>query len=408
MPDSTPFADIALRPESVRQARKIAEHIYRTDLRVSEWMNRFASSDQPETYRAVATTKPEPRDAKNTGGDILRQDQERDAPPRVNLYFKCENLQRTGAFKARGAFHALSRLMDALGADQMRHRGVTTVSSGNHAQGLALAAATFGVPAVIVMPRTSTPSKIQGGPKGEIVLCGASNDDKQTAAAEIIKGRGCIFVPPYAHPDIITGQGTCALELEQQFMELNPGSDAGLDMVIAPIGGGGLLGGTATWFSDKPNTKVFGAEPSFQGADDARRGLRRGSRVKSVASSTIADGLRTPVGPINWKIVSDPSKVEDVLAVDEDEIKLAMRLMYQGTGMLVEPSGCVPLAVVLFNADFRRLLARQQKHEGSRALNVAIVLSGGNTTMETLDALTSGWNLPGCGGSSSSGRSPVE
>ncbi|KAH7012765.1 tryptophan synthase beta subunit-like PLP-dependent enzyme [Microdochium trichocladiopsis] len=270
-----PFDDIALTPESVRQAReRIAEHIYRADLRVSEWINRFASSDQPETYRTAATTKPEPRHAKNSGGGILRQGKGRDAPPRINLYFKCENLQRTGAFKARGAFHALSRLMDDLGADQMRHRAVTTVSSGNHTQGLALAAATFGVPAVIVMPRTSTPTMTGGikGPKGEIVLCGASNEEKQTAAAEIIKGRGCIFVPPYAHPDIITGQGTCALELEQQFMALNSGSDTGLDMVIAPIGGGGLLGGIATWFSDKPNTKVFGAEPSFQGADDARRG----------------------------------------------------------------------------------------------------------------------------------------
>lgn len=279
---------------------------------------------------------------------------------------------------------------------------MTTAWSGNHAQGLALAAATFDVPAFIVMPRNSTRSKIEGvakilgisgelgdsggkGGKGEITFCGSSNGEKKAAVEEMVRREDCVFVPPYNHPDIILGQGTCALELEEQFIEMRTGkSGAALDAVIAPIGGGGLLGGIATWFREKPDIKIFGAEPSFQGADDARRGLLQNARIEHVSSSTIADGLRTPVGELNWKIVSDKTKVEGVFAVGEEEIKMAMRVIYEELGMLVEPSGCVPLVVVLFDKDFREMVAREASDRGGRAWNVAIVFSGGNTTMEAM------------------------
>ncbi|PVH84743.1 tryptophan synthase beta subunit-like PLP-dependent enzyme, partial [Cadophora sp. DSE1049] len=365
-----------LTAASIAQARKkIVQYINRTHLITSESLNQLASSARPSlVFDTSETNNSLPP---NTNPNAF-------PPPKFNLYFKCENLQRTGAFKARGAFHALSRLIEDQGLDQIRRRGVTTASSGNHAQGLALAAATFDVPAFIVMPKNSTRSKVDGGSKGEIIFCGSLNEEKKAAVEVTVREKNCLFVPPYNHPDIILGQGTCALELEEQFLEMRPDASRNLDAVIAPIGGGGLLGGLATWFGEKPATKVFGAEPSFQGADDARRGLLQNARIEHVASSTIADGLRTPVGEINWKIVSDKTKVEGVFSVGEDEIKVAMRIIYEELGMLVEPSGCVPLAVVLFNDDFRAMVGQEVNYRGGKAWNVVIVFSGGNTTMEIM------------------------
>ena len=335
------MADLSTCPpltaKSISRAHdRIHSYITRTDLITSESLDRIASSPEPRSFFGAY---------KNSNLPPSNLDSEAVPPPKFNLYFKCENLQRTGAFKARGAFHALSRLIEDQGLDQIRKRGVTTASSGNHAQGLALAAATFDVPAFIVMPKNSTRSKVEGvakilvvkelgdlggkGSKGEIIFCESSNEEKKAAVEATIQKENCLFVPPYNHPDIILGQGTCALELEEQFLELRYEASRNLDAVIAPIGGGGLLGGIATWFGEKPATKVFGAEPSFQGADDARRGLLQDARIERVASSTIADGLRTPVGETNWKIVSDKTKVEGIFAVGEDEIKMTMRVIYE-------------------------------------------------------------------------------
>tara|TARA_R110002060_G_scaffold15558_2_gene21699 strand:+ start:871 stop:2079 length:1209 start_codon:yes stop_codon:yes gene_type:complete len=391
------MADLSTCPPltaaSITQANnRIKPYITRTDLITSESLDRIASSPKPRSFFGTS---------KNSNLPPSNPDSDAFSPPEFNLYFKCENFQRTGAFKARGAFHALSRLIEDQGLDQIRQRGVTTASSGNHAQGLALAAATFDVPAFIVMPKISTRSKVEGvaklldieeltdfggkGSKGEIIFCGSSNEEKKAAVETTIRQENCLSVPPYNHPDIILGQGTCALELEEQFLEVRHEPSRNLDAVIAPIGGGGLLGGIATWFGEKPGTKVFGAEPSFQGADDARRGLLKDTRIEHVASSTIADGLRTPVGEINWKMVSDKTKVEGVFVVGEDEIKMAMRVIYEEMGILVEPSGCVPLAVVLFDDDFRAMVGQEVKDRGGDAWNLAIVLSGGNTTMDVME-----------------------
>lgn len=244
------------------------------------------------------------------------------------------------------------------------------------------------------MPRISTPSKIAGTRlyTPNVIFSGSTSQEREAVVEDVIAEKGAILVPPYDHPDIILGQGTAGLEMESQFLEeqrVKYGREGGgFDAVITPLGGGGLLGGTATWFSDKPDTLVFGAEPSFQGADDGRRGLLAGKRIEHVKTLTIADGLRTPVGVHNWEILSDKKKLEGVFAVSEDDIKAAMRLVYERLKIVVEPSGCVGLAVVLFNTEFRDLALQKQKEAGSKGYwDMGIVFSGGNTTMKAISRL---------------------
>ncbi|KAL2211116.1 putative pyridoxal-phosphate dependent enzyme [Sarocladium strictum] len=388
---SEPSLCAPLEPASILKAHaKIAPYLVRTPLLTSPTIDKIVSHENPRLLLS--------RDQEGNGDSVVTTVVR--YSPKIKLYFKCENLQRTGAFKARGAFHALCNLIDTIGIEALKEKGVATVSSGNHAQGLALAASTMGAPAIIVMPSASASSKIKGAmshlgiarlndeggesQKGRIVFCGPSNAEKKAAAAGAVETTGAVFIPPYDHPDIILGQGTCAMEMQQQFEAMH--EEGRLDAVLAPIGGGGLLGGIATWFSDK-KTLVFGAEPSFQGADDAARGLRVRERIAEVSSSTIADGLRTPVGLLNWEIVSDPKKVKGIFAASEEEIKLAMRLLIEELKVLVEPSACVPLAVVLFNEEFRRFVAEQQ---GDESWTLAIVLSGGNTTVGAINSLFGG------------------
>jgi threonine dehydratase len=282
------------------------------------------------------------------------------------------------------------------------------------------------------MPTISTPSKIAGTQHytDHVFFCGVTSQERQAKVEEVIKETGAILVPPYDHPDIILGQGTTALELQEQYEEL-VSSDTGandtavncgsrtnrgistenwissqrskinghheahrkLDAVIAPLGGGGLLSGVATHFSQPPGsqtkkTLVFGAEPSFQGGDDARRGIAAGKRIETVKTLTIADGLRTPVGIINWEILSDKSKVEGVYAVTEEQIKATMRLVLERMKVFVEPSGCVGLAVVLYDEEFRAMVAKKQQEQGGeRMWDVGVVFSGGNTTVEVIAGL---------------------
>ncbi|RMZ82185.1 hypothetical protein DV738_g1800, partial [Chaetothyriales sp. CBS 135597] len=221
---------------------------------------------------------------------------------------KKANFQKIGAFKPRGAFHATVRLIETLGLEEVRRRGVVTHSSGNHAQALALAAKTFDIPAYIVMPRISTPSKIAGtrAYTSHVIFSGSTSVEREEVVAKVQAETGAILVPPYDHPDIVLGQGTVALEMDEQLRE-------------------------------SPATKVFGAEPSFQGADDAGRGVAQGERIEAVKSLTIADGLRTPVGIVNWGIVSDKTKVEGFYSVTEEQITMAMRLVFERMKLVVEP-----------------------------------------------------------------------
>lgn len=259
------------------------------------------------------------------------------------------------------------------------------MSAGNHAQALALAARTFSIPAHIVMPTISTPSKIAGtkAQNATVHFSGSTSTEREAVVATVINDTGATLIPPYDHPNIILGQGTLALELQEQATKLLAQSSSGnskLDAVIAPCGGGGMLSGIAIALHGT-GIRVFGAEPSFQGGDDARRGVAAGERVTSVKTLTIADGLRTPLGVHNWSVISKPEYVAGLFAVTEDQIKKAMRLVLERMKCFVEPSAVVGLAVVLFNEEFRGLVQREAGEEG---WNVGVVFSGGNTTVEAI------------------------
>ena len=244
------------------------------------------------------------------------------------------------------------------------------------------------------MPTISTPSKIAGtkAQGANVIFSGSTSDEREAVIREVIKKTGAFLVPPYDHPDIILGAGTQGLELEQQAEELiqmepslGISGKKSLDAVIAPIGGGGMLSGICTALHGT-GIKIFGAEPNFEGANDAEMGLRQGKRIEKVKTLTIADGLRTPVGEIPWSIISDKSKLEAIYSVTEDQIKAAMQLAMERAKLFVEPSGAVALAVVLYNEEFRKFVEREA---GEQGWNIGVVLSGGNTTLDAVAKLFS-------------------
>jgi threonine dehydratase len=239
------------------------------------------------------------------------------------------------------------------------------------------------------MPSISTPSKIAGtqAQKANIHFSGSTAAEREAVVADVQKDTGAILVPPYDHQDIMLGQGTMGLEIEKEVEELlaqdkdlGIAGKKGLDALIAPCGGGGMLSGIAIALQPT-SIRVFGAEPSFEGGDDARRGVEAGERVTSVKTLTIADGLRTPLGVHTWKIVSDKTYVEGLYAVTEQNIKDAMKLVLERMKCFVEPSAVVGLATVLYNEDFRKMV---EKEAGDEGWNVGVVFSGGNTTIEAI------------------------
>ncbi|KAL9114608.1 MAG: hypothetical protein Q9227_001286 [Pyrenula ochraceoflavens] len=380
MADGTETSTIPLNYSSVQAAHKlIAPHIHRTPLLTSKTLNEILSA---------------PR---HNGGKKLK----------INLFFKCENQQKIGAFKARGAHHAVLRLVEKLGIDEVKRRGVITHSSGNHAQALALASHTFGIPSYIVMPSISTPSKIAGTRlyTDNVIFSGSTSVEREAKVEEVVESTGAILVPPYDHENIILGQGTTGLEIQQQYAEVvgdkprtsvhhnslsshSKDRQPCLDALISPLGGGGLLSGLCVSFSPpspSSSTMVFGAEPSFSGADDGRRGLLAGERVPHVSSLTIADGLRTPVGLIPWRVISDRKMLEGIYSVTEDEIREAMRHVLERLKVWVEPSAVVGVAVAMFCEEFRRLVPDE-------GWDVGIVLTGGNTTVDAVVGLFGGGN----------------
>ena len=277
------------------------------------------------------------------------------------LFLKCENLQRAGSFKMRGASNAVMHLDDAAAA-----RGVVTHSSGNFGQAMALAAAARGIPAHVVMPRNAPRVKQQAvaGYGGEIIFCEPTLTAREATAGEVVTRTGATFLHPYDQPDIIAGQGTCALELLDAVPDL--------DAVIAPVGGGGLVSGIAVAVHGlRPDVRVLGAEPLA--ADDAARSLATGTRQPPPEHpTTIADGLRTGLGACTWPIIQD--YVERIFTVDECEIVSAMRLIWETTKLIVEPSAAVPLAALRTTA-FRELDGIER---------IGVVLSGGNVDLEQL------------------------
>lgn len=281
-----------------------------------------------------------------------------DAIAGASLFFKCENLQKVGAFKARGATNAVFSL-----DDQHAGRGVCTHSSGNHAAALARAAGLRGVPAYIVIPSSAPQVKKDAvaGYGAVITECEPTLEARETTLAAVQAETGATFIHPFDDPRVIAGQGTAALELLEQVEDL--------DMVMAPVGGGGLACGTTIAVSSlRPEIELWGAEPA--GADDAFRSLRDGTIYPSVEPRTIADGLLTSLSERTFRILS--GGLAGILTVDEEDIVIAMRLLWERAKLLVEPSGSVPLAAVL---------AHPERFEGHR---VGLFLTGGNTNLDAL------------------------
>ena len=276
-----------------------------------------------------------------------------DAQTGRRVFLKCENLQRGGAFKFRGAYNAIGRL----GPDQKK-RGVVAFSSGNHAQGVALAAKLLEVPAVICMPADAPAVKLAAtrGYGAEVVTYDRATADREGLARGLAAERGMTVIPPYDHPDIMAGQGTAALELVREVPDL--------DALVTPIGGGGLISGCAVAAKGlRPAIRVFGVET--EGADDVKQSLDRGERVFIPPPSTIADGIRTQSpGQLTFPVIQ--RFVEDVLIVSDADVLNAVRFLLLRLKLVVEPTGAVPLAAVL-----RGLIPEDCRRIG-------VVLSGGN------------------------------
>ena len=276
----------------------------------------------------------------------------------VELYFKCENFQRMGAFKMRGAINAISQL-----SAQQRAKGVVTHSSGNFAQAVALAAAELGVPAYIVMPSSAPQVKKTAviGYGGKVSVSEPTLAAREAMASKIQGETGATFLHPSNDIPVILGQGTAAIELLEDHPEL--------EVVLTPVGGGGLLAGTALAAHYYGNgCKVYAGEPME--ADDAYRSLRSGKIETNESTNTVADGLRTQLGDNNFRIIQQ--LVEDIIRVEEDEIVAAMRLIWERMKIIIEPSCAVPFAAVL---------KRPELFAGKR---VGIVLSGGNVDLNEL------------------------
>jgi threonine dehydratase/serine racemase len=278
-----------------------------------------------------------------------------------SLVFKCENFQRTGAFKFRGAANAVASLDPAAAA-----AGVVTHSSGNHAQALALAARLRGIPVHVVMPAGASRTKRAAveGYGAHVTECGLTIAEREAAVERVRLATGATLVPPYDHPDVISGQGSAALELLDEFPDL-----AGL---VAPVGGGGLISGTALAAQGAKSgaVRVFGAEPAL--ADDAAASKRLGAIQPQRPPVTIADGLRGQLGAWTWPIVRD--RVERVVTVSEDEIVAAMRLVWERMKIVIEPSAAVAVAAVL-GEEFRGLGGLDR---------IGVILSGGNVDLDVL------------------------
>ncbi len=272
-----------------------------------------------------------------------------------HLFFKCENFQKVGAFKSRGAMNAALKL-----SKEQLDKGVATHSSGNHAQALARAAKILGVKSYIVMPRTAPDIKKRGvrGYGGEIFECEPTLAARESTLAEVIKKTGATEIHPFNNYDVIEGQATCAKE----FFEETPT----LDFILTPVGGGGLLSGTALatkYFS--PSTAVIAGEPAM--ADDTFRSMKSGKIEEALPPNSIADGLLTSLGDKTFPLIHE--NVKDVIIVSEEEIIAAMRVIWERLKIVVETSGAVPLAAVL--KDPKRFAGK----------NVGIIFSGGNVDL---------------------------
>ena len=273
----------------------------------------------------------------------------------LDLYFKCENFQKIGAFKIRGGMNASLQL-----TKEQLEKGVATHSSGNHAQALAFAAKMLGIKAYIVMPESSPQVKVNAvrGYGAEVTICASNQAARESTLQSIVDQTGATFIHPYDNDEVITGQATCVKEIIEAMPDV--------DIIVTPVGGGGLLSGTclgAHYF--KPGLKVYAGEP--EGAADAVLSIQSGKVEKAPFVNTIADGLLTTLSERTLEIIQ--AHVADILLVSEDEIKAALRLVYERMKIIIEPSCAVPLAAVLKNPDL------------FKGKKVSIILTGGNVDL---------------------------
>jgi threonine dehydratase len=276
----------------------------------------------------------------------------------AELFFKCENFQEPGAFKVRGASNAVFGL-----SDEQARLGVATHSSGNHASCLSYAAMRRGIPCNVVMPRTAPQAKKDTVARygGRITECAPSTSSREETFARVQAETGGDFVHPYNDPRVIAGQGTCAKEFLEQ--------TDGLDMMVAPIGGGGMISGTCLTLSNlAPETQIIAAEP--EQADDAYRSFKAGHIIADDAPQTVADGLLVPLKDLTWHFVSN--HVTDILTASEEEIIAAMKLSWKHLRVVMEASSSVPLATILKN---------KERFAGKR---VGIIITGGNVDLDLL------------------------
>lgn len=276
----------------------------------------------------------------------------------ANLFFKCENFQKIGAFKMRGAVNAIQNLSEI-----QKEKGVVTHSSGNFGQAVALASKKLGIKAYVVMPENAPSVKKEAvlGYGAEVIFCEPTLKAREATSEKIVQEKGATFLHPSNNLEVILGNATATLELLEEYPTL--------DVVLTPVGGGGLIAGTAlsAYYFGK-NCKTIGAEPS--NVNDAFRSLKSGVIETNETSNTIADGLRTNLGDINFPIIQE--LVSEIICVEEVEIIEAMKLIWERMKIIVEPSSAVPLAAVL------------QQKEKSKGQQIGIILSGGNVDVKNL------------------------
>ncbi|KXS22501.1 putative serine racemase [Gonapodya prolifera JEL478] len=355
---------LAISFEDIRKAHdRIRSYVHRTPVVISQTIDAIASRPLDDEDEAISR----------------------------RIFIKCENQQKIGAFKIRGATNAVRTLIereeaprakeerlngDAEGAGikNVRDGGVVTHSSGNHGQALALAAKTAGIPCTVVVPKGAPPPKVSAmsGYGATIVKCENNQKSREAECQAVVESTGAVLIHPYNEPLVMAGQGTLAIELLEQSKE-DYGVD--LDAIVVAVGGGGMLSGcTVAAKSFREGIHVFAAEPA--GADDAYRSFK-GNKWTGFAAgqpNTVADGLRTTTGSLTWEIIHE--LVDDVFTVEDEQIIHTMKMVFERMKQVVEPSAVVTLAVVLFNKEFRKA-ARGMK-------NIGVVFSGGNVDLDSL------------------------
>lgn len=274
------------------------------------------------------------------------------------IFFKCENFQKVGAFKFRGACNAVLSL-----TDEEASRGVATHSSGNHAQALALAARIRGIPAYVVMPENAPKVKVKAVKNygAEVTFCASTLEARESTLKQVVEQTGAFFIHPYNDSRIVAGQATAALELLEDHPDL--------DIIMAPVGGGGLISGTAlSAKAMKPDITVIGAEPAA--ADDAYRSFKSGTLIPVVKPDTIADGLRTSLGELPFSIIRE--HLDDIVTVSEPSIVEAMKYVWERLNMIIEASCAVPVAAVF------------EKRVPVEGKKIGIIITGGNVDLDNL------------------------